>query len=415
MSALVMQAAKGRLYGSGLTHVARIGGQCRAVWNLFLAESVARYRDEQKFVFYTEMSARLPKLLKEDARLSGLPHRCAQMTVQRLDRALRDCAKSRGKTRRGFPHFKRYADRRDAFSFVGREIRLAEGRVRLPKIGWLRVRGLRMPEGADLKQVAVTQEPRGWHLSIQFEAAPKSYATATRPLVGLDAGIRKRDDNDRTIATLRDGRRIISPQWVEKAEARLRRLNRIRDRRRKGSVNRKRIVARIGKVHRDVRNARLNFLHKQTNKLVDRYAGFAVEDLSLQGLVRTRLAKSFASAALGEMLRQLAYKAVWAGREWRTMPRFERSTGVCPDCGWVGPRMLLSVRTWRCEGCGLEHDRDVAAARVIELRAVGVANPEPAEGTRRKRGAVVRGGGEAIALPSHAESPANVAFVGEIR
>lgn len=44
----VMQACKGRLYGSGLRAVARISGQCRAVWNLFLAESAARYKAEGK-------------------------------------------------------------------------------------------------------------------------------------------------------------------------------------------------------------------------------------------------------------------------------------------------------------------------------------------------------------------------------
>ena len=72
---MVMRAAKGRLYGGGLGTVARIGGQCRAVWNLFVEESAERYKVEGKFVFYAEMSARLPKLLKEDARLAGLPHR----------------------------------------------------------------------------------------------------------------------------------------------------------------------------------------------------------------------------------------------------------------------------------------------------------------------------------------------------
>ena len=74
--------------------VARIGGQCRAVWNMFVAESAERHKAEGKFVFYAEISARLPKLLKNDPRLAGLPHRAAQMTVQRLDRALKDCAKA---------------------------------------------------------------------------------------------------------------------------------------------------------------------------------------------------------------------------------------------------------------------------------------------------------------------------------
>jgi hypothetical protein len=91
MTALVMQAAKGRLYGSGLAHVARVGGQCRAVWNLFLAKNKLRYQDERKFISFAEMSAQLPRLRKEDPRLAGLPSRCAQMTVKRLDRALKAC------------------------------------------------------------------------------------------------------------------------------------------------------------------------------------------------------------------------------------------------------------------------------------------------------------------------------------
>jgi hypothetical protein len=52
---MVMQAAKGRLYGGGLAAVARIGGQCRAVWNMFVAESAERYKAEGKFVFYAEL------------------------------------------------------------------------------------------------------------------------------------------------------------------------------------------------------------------------------------------------------------------------------------------------------------------------------------------------------------------------
>jgi putative transposase len=255
----VMQAAKGKLYGGGLSAVARIGGQCRAVWNLFVAESADRYKAEGKFVFYAEMSARLPKLLKEDPRLAGLPHRAAQMTVQKLDRALRDCAKSKGSARRGFPRFKKHADRADAFSFVGREVRVEAGRIRLPKIGWLRVRGMALPNGADLKQVAVTQEPTGWHLSIQFEAAAKVYAAPTLPLVGIDGGLTH-------LATLSDGTRIAHPRLARKASKRLRKLNRERDRRRKGGVNRKRTVARLGRMHRAVGDARKDAMHKATRR-----------------------------------------------------------------------------------------------------------------------------------------------------
>jgi putative transposase len=405
---VVMQATKGRLYGGivygPLAAVARIGGQCRALWNLFLAETRDRYEAEGKFVFYAEMSARLPALLKSDPRLIGLPHRAAQMTVQKLDRALRDCAKAKGGTRKGFPRFKRRSDRQDAFSFVGREVRLEPGRIRLPKIGWVRVRGLRLPEGADLKQVSITQEPRGWHVSIQFEAAPKTYATPTLPVVGIDAGLT-------ALLTLSDERKIDAPRRARKAEKHIRRLNRERDRRRKGSVNRRRTVERLARAHREVRQKRIDHMHKITRELVDTYQGFAVETLSLKGLARTRLAKSFADAGLGEALRALRYKALWAGREWREMPRFQRSTGVCPPCGTTGPKLSLSIREWTCETCGAVHDRDVAAARIILARAVGQALPEPAGAVRRKRGAAVRGGVRASARASHGGPPTNVAEI----
>jgi putative transposase len=35
------------------------------------------------------------------------------------------------------------------------------------------------------------------------------------------------------------------------------------------------------------------------------------EDLSLKGLARTKLAKSFADASMGEFRRQLTYKSEW--------------------------------------------------------------------------------------------------------
>ena len=49
MSDPVMQATKGKLYGGGLAAVARIGGQCRALWNHWLGVSRDRYTAEGKF------------------------------------------------------------------------------------------------------------------------------------------------------------------------------------------------------------------------------------------------------------------------------------------------------------------------------------------------------------------------------
>jgi transposase len=163
---IVLQATTGRLYPSASQEraMARVGGQCRALWNHWLAVSRDRYEAEGKFAFYAEMSAALPVMRKEE-RYVGLPHRCAQMTVQKLDRALRDCGK-RAASRKGFPKFKRRNDRRDAFQFVGRELRVEPGRIKLPSLGWLRARGLRVPDGACLVQATVQQARDGWNIAV---------------------------------------------------------------------------------------------------------------------------------------------------------------------------------------------------------------------------------------------------------
>ena len=244
--------------------MARVGGQCRALWNHWLAVSRDRYAAEGKFAFYAEMSAALPVMRKEE-RYVGLPHRCAQMTVQKLDRALRDCGK-RAASRKGFPKFKRRDDRRDAFQFVGRELRIELGRIKLPSFGWLRARGLRVPDGARLVQATIQQARGGWNIAVQIEAAAPTYAEPTAPVVGIDVGLE-------SLMALADGTKIATPKLAKKRTGRLRRLERQKARRRKGSVNRRRTVSRLNRVHARLAATRKDFTHKITRALVDRYQG----------------------------------------------------------------------------------------------------------------------------------------------
>ncbi|MFJ7153891.1 RNA-guided endonuclease InsQ/TnpB family protein [Streptomyces sp. NPDC101118] len=80
---------------------------------------------------------------------------------------------------------------------------------------------------------------------------------------------------------------------------------------------------------------------------------------------RTRLAKSVHDAAWGMFRRVLEEKAAWYGRHVGVVSRWLPSSQTCSVCWVVGGRKPLHVRTWRCEGCGTEHDRDLNASRVI--------------------------------------------------
>lgn len=399
-----------------------------------------QYAKDGAFVWYKAMNALLPGMRKSDPRLAGGLHRPLQMAIMSLDRALRDCARSKGSTQKGFPRFRKKGERRDSFQIAGSDVKDrhierdgagAVAALRLPGLGRVRVRGLRLPECSKRWRFTVREaapRPNGravWSISVNFDAPAPAFApigsvdenglpVAAMP-VGIDLGLT-------TLVTLSTGETIPALRQRPKLLKRQRRLNRQRDRQQKGSVNRKRTVARLARLHEKTANRRKDHLHKASQSLVEGHAGVAGERLSAKALMRTRMAGSMGDAGLGEFRRQLAYKAGWAGRPYYEHPTFQRSTGVCPCCDLVGEKLPLSVREWTCKGCGAVHDRDTAAARVIlrsamevwgaqasETDTVGQALPEPPGGkTRGKRAfAMPRGPGDHPPGSAHG-SAANV-------
>lgn len=109
-------------------------------------------------------------------------------------------------------------------------------------------------------------------------------------------------------------------------------------------------------------------LHKLSCNFVSRFAGIAVEDLDIRGLARGMLARDVNDAAWAQLIMMLAYKAAKAGSAFiKVDPRGTSQT--CPECGTI-KRKGLRERTHRCE-CGCVLDRDVAAARIVHIRAFG--------------------------------------------
>ena len=103
-----------------------------------------------------------------------------------------------------------------------------------------------------------------------------------------------------------------------------------------------------------------------------------VEDLSVKGLARTKMAKSVHDAGWAAFVSMLEYKSRLRGRDFRKTGRFEPTSQVCSACGVKdGPKPLL-VREWTCKACGTVHDRDVNAAR--NIAALGRREAQNARG-----------------------------------
>src|SRR5262249_41988955 len=126
-------------------------------------------------------------------------------------------------------------------------------------------------------------------------------------------------------------------------------------------------------LHARIANARRDFLHKLSHRIVRDFDYIAVGNVNAAGLARTSMAKSVLDAGWSSFRTMLAYKAIAHGAWYEEVDeRF--TTQVCSSCDTMPPQRPkgiadLGVRQWVCGACGAVHDRDVNAARNILARS----------------------------------------------
>jgi putative transposase len=291
------------------------------------------------------------------------------------------------------PRFRSRKDRRQAIRFT-RNARFSVtpgGKLRLPKIGDVPVRWSR-PLPCPPSSITVIKDSAGrYFASFVVKTEPVS-VPETEPQVGIDLGLIH-------FAVLSDGRKIGSPRFLRRAENKLRRAQRSLSRKQEGSRNRERARVKVARVHAAVADARREFHHQLSTALIRENQAVAVEDLAVTGLARTRLARSVHDAGWSTFVHMLEYKAQLYGRRFHRIGRFEPTSQVCSACGARDGPKPLSVRVWRCRGCGTWLDRDVNAA-VNVARAAGLA--VSACGAQVRPGLALAQRGEAGTLPGAA-------------
>lgn len=408
----VARGARGRAVNVGVSVSAAYRAETarqRVVWNHFLAIQIDTHAALGEFVFYHEMARRLTLLRRADPWIGAGGMAAQQATLRALERALKDSFPSAA-NRKGFPRFRKAADRRDKATVPGANVslvKLPSGEVthlRLPNMPLLRVRNLSVPPGARVTSATVAMDGDGWSASLGLIAPAPQAPDSVVASLGVDMGLTMLAtaagvDHDLIVE-------IDNPKPLARALKRLRRSSRKLSRRTKGSVGRRRAVREVARRHRRVADLRRGHQHRATRLIVDMAGHISVETLSVKGLMRTRSARAVADAAMGAFLEKLRYKAEWAGRDFTALGRFERSTGCCPDCRLTGPRLERHVRRWTCGGCGRHHERDVAAARWIDM--VGRQSPEPGPASPVPKRGSAEDGKDRLRRSARHGPPANV-------
>jgi putative transposase len=139
-----------------------------------------------------------------------------------------------------------------------------------------------------------------------------------------------------------------------------------------GSINRKKQVKKVAKVHQKIANTRQDFLHKLSHQLVSENQTVVVENLCVKGLARTNLAKSVLDAGFGTLVNFLDYKLNRVGGILVEVDRFFPSTKLCNCCKHKNDSLTLKDREWVCPKCQTHHDRDENAAKNIREEGIKI-------------------------------------------
>lgn len=333
---------------------------CRELYNSALQERRDAYRLNQVSLNYYDQANQLSDIKEIRDDLQGVHSQVLQDILKRLDKTFKAFYARAKKGQAGFPRFKG-ENGFDSFCFPQSGWKLEKDRLTLSKIGTLRLRLSREIKGK-IKTVTVKKEIDGWYVIFACETE-KELLEKTGESVGIDVGIK-------TFAKLSNGQEIPNPKFYRNEEAKLKRAQRKVSRKKKGSNRRRKTVELLRKQHLKIKRQRLDFLHKESLKLVRKYDEIAVEDLRITNMVKNHhLAKSIADASWGNFLNILTAKAENAGREiWKVNAK--NTSQDCFACGEKVPKSL-SVRVHHCSNCGIILDRDENAAKNILKRAVG--------------------------------------------
>ena len=356
-----------RLYPDGPQREAlgRAFGCARVVFNGALAARRAAYEAGEPYIADAPLSAALTasKQTPERAWLGEVSSVVLQQALADLNTAYRNFFASVTGRRKGPrvapPRFRSRKDRRQAVRFTAnsRFRVLGNGRLRLPKVGDVEVRWSRDLPAAPTS-VTVVRDAAGRFFASFVVEAGRGPLPETGRECGIDLGLTH-------FAVLDDGTKVAAPRFLRRAERKLKRAQRDLSRKQEGSGNRDRARVRVARAHARVSDARRDFHHKLSTAIIRDSQAVYVEDLSVRGLARTRLAKSVGDAGWSAFVSMLEYKAKLHGRDFRRIGRWEPTSQVCSACGVKDGPKPLNVREWECGQCGAVHDRDVNAARNI--------------------------------------------------
>jgi len=337
-------------------------------YNKILEKSIASYQNGKTKVSMAQFNRFVKEIIQDDKKYLKLYSQTRCEIEYRLLKAYQNFfrrvkEKKQGKKQGvGFPRF-RSRDRYKSITYPqdNGSFSIKKDRLRVSRIGTMRIELHRKIEGA-IKTLAIKREGRDYYAvftTINDIKVPK--VKNTNP-IGIDLGLA-------SFVAMSDGTKIEKPKFMRQKRKKIAKWQKIVARRNKGSKRREKAKMRLQRTYEYSTNQSDDYLHKLSDTLVSSgYTSFAVEDLHIQNMIKNhRLAGSIQDASWNRFIQMLTYKAESAGK--KVIEVDARNTSkTCSNCGNI-QEMPLSERTYVCNRCGMQKDRDINASINILKRA----------------------------------------------
>ncbi len=376
--------------------LAGTAGACRWVWNRFLARQQFRWRCWQDYRIGPRPSVSFFSLGKEFTALRQSPeyswlqeysYAAVRYTLKQLSDAYRKFWSGQG----GHPQFKARHRTVDGFT-IADQVALSATHLRVPRIGWLRVKGHNryadcQPVQARIRKEGTATQPRWYAYVVCAVPADQACQGADRGTVGLDRNVGQVTDSDGVMHRMTDTSRL---------EAKIKRKQRHLARKCKGSCRRRRIAGQLQKLHRKCRRIRDNDTHRISRRLADKAHAVVIEDLPVQGMTRSArgtvdspgtnvqakagLNRAIRDSGWSQLERKLIYKC---GQVVRVPAAYTSQT--CSVCACVDRRNRPTQARFHCIRCRAQFHADHnAALNILERHRLSVAH---GTGASARRGA----------------------------
>lgn len=358
----------------------------RYIYNWTLEQQKLNHENGGKFISDGDLRKKLTQLKKTE-EYSWLNNISNNVTKQSVKDAC-DSYKRFFKGLSQFPKFKSKKRTRPSFYQGNDKIKFTNTHVKFEgfasskkknkqKLNWVRLaEHARIPTDCKYYNPRVTFDGTNWWISVGIDYED-SINTPTNDGVGIDLGIKD-------LAICSDGntyKNINKTSKLKKLNKKKRRLQKQVSRKyemnKKGgncyckTNNIKKLEHKLLKLNHRISNIRNNYQHQVTSEIIKREPSFiALEDLNIKGMMKNKhLSKAIQEQGLYDFKCKLSYKAEWNNIKIVDVPRFFPSSKTCSHCGSYKGDLKLSDRTYKCESCGMELDRDYNAS--LNLKQYG--------------------------------------------